>query len=44
MRHGIKGSCQVDGHTHGAVRWFLSMYVVSWRREDVVECMGLKPC
>ena len=21
-----------------------NMAVVSWRREDVVECLGLKPC
>ena len=22
MRHCIKGICQVDGHSHGAVSWF----------------------
>ena len=45
MRHCIRDSCQVYGHTHCAVvfRWLkpVSMSVVSWRRADVVECLGL---
>ena len=30
----------------GDFRWLkpVSMSVVSWRRADVVECLGLKPC
>ena len=30
----------------GGFRWLkpVSMSVLSWRRADVVECMGLKPC
>ena len=49
MRHCIKGSCQVYGHTHCTVRWFLlaeavSISVVSWRTEYVVECLGMKLC
>ena len=47
MSHCIKDSCQVYGHTHcGGFRWLqpVSMSVVSWRRPDVVECLGLKLC
>ena len=30
----------------GGFRWLkpVSMFVVSWRRADVVECLGMKPC
>ena len=30
----------------GGFRWLkhVSMCVLSWRREDVVECLGPKPC
>ena len=30
----------------GGFRWLktVSMYVVSWSRAGVVECLGLKPC
>ena len=30
----------------GGFRWLkpVSMSIVSWKREDVVECLGLNPC
>ena len=50
MRHCMKGRCQVDGHTHRAVKWFplveacLDVCCELQEGRCVVECPGLKPC